>query len=133
MSVKTESIDEELPKKAKDSITRAAVRAKLLFDTFRWTWGTEGEPPSVAEIEKFYAELSKDSRTWQNENKEEGLTGSGRLWVIYDDNATEDGKGTWSFLVEVSSTREHEKEIIEDLNDPSRRLKVANAPALGGE
>ena len=116
----------EFPEHLQHAISLASMRAKLLFDTYHWTWLNDHTPPSVKLIEEVYTHLAESvlQQAIQVENEQTvncGNSMSGRLRVELVDEH-------WSFGVEVAGAwnfplEEHEKH--------KSALKVANADQLG--
>ena len=124
--------DMEISKAMKAAIQTAAMRAKLLFDTYHWTWGSEPQGdrvPSVLEIVNVYAEMVNEvwAEAMKVENGETVGTGNamqGRLTCEYADKQ-------WTFGVELATTIEgDDKEGSEDEENEDNGLlkrKLANA------
>lgn len=96
------------------SITLAAVRAKLLFDTYQWVWASPRVGvPTVREIEEMYLMLAQKAQ-------EEGVVKCGRLVVDYADDI-------WTFGVELADTSNDEP-----IDDSVRSVgSLANSIELG--
>ena len=124
--------DMELSKAVQEAIQSAAMKAKLLFDTYHWTWSfPEGSRvPTVKEIVGTYTMAVDD--VWQQAMKvENGVTVgkgnmmAGRLTCEFVDEE-------WSFGIMLSTSRDFEGEDVEREPDehgfPKRVL--ANARQL---
>jgi hypothetical protein len=117
----------EFPEHLQHAISLASMRAKLLFDTYGWTWADDlHHPPTVKRIEEIYTHLAENvlHQAMQVENGETvncGNSMSGRLQVeLVDDH--------WTFSVQVAGAWNFPLEEDEKAKPP---FKVANAEELG--
>lgn len=118
--------DMELSKSLMNTIQVAAIRAKLLFDTYQWKWD-EGVP-TTKEIVDDYVILAEE--VWKQVIKVEdgktvgyGLAKTGRLAAEYSDSH-------WEFSVELSSSFDGLDDEDNFVSSNLRR-KLANVDQLG--
>jgi hypothetical protein len=116
----------ELPENLQHAISLASMRAKLLFDTYHWTWTDPHNPPTVKQIEELYIRLTTDVLAMAME-VEDGKTVncgnmmSGRLRVELIDEH-------WSFGVEVAGAWNGGLNYVEKERET---INVVNVAELG--
>lgn len=107
------------------------MRAKLLFDTYNWTWMQPDKEaiPTIGEIEEEYIELAKHAYEYTEkfdedtgEKHEEGQSTCGRLTVTYVSER-------WEFGVELAIGYSDEDEVDESCS--TVEIKLANKSELG--
>lgn len=94
--------DMEISKAMKATIQTAAMRAKLLFDTYKWTWSDNDAPPTVKEIVETYLDMvnsvwEEAMRVEAGETVGKGSVMKGRLTCEYVDEQ-------WTFGIELATT-----------------------------
>jgi hypothetical protein len=94
--------DMEISKAMRAAIQTAAMRAKLLFDTYKWTWSDNNAPPTVKEIVETYLDMVNDvweesMRVEDGETVGNGSVMKGRLTCEYVDEQ-------WTFGIELTTT-----------------------------
>ena len=122
--------DMEFSNAMKAADQAAAVKAKLLFDTYHWTWLKSDAPPSVNEIVETYLDMA--DHVWRQaiqvvdgETVGSGNAMRGRLTCEFVDEV-------WSFGVLLSSTFTDEPivgEVERDENGLPKKT-LANAKQL---
>lgn len=96
----------ELSKKVLNTIDRASMRAKPLFDMCGWVWTPIGGIPSFVQIRDTYIRLAEDAKAQADDTDPElqeasryGNCSTGRLTVEYED-------GSWLFGIVVDDYTE---------------------------
>jgi hypothetical protein len=107
--------DMEITKTMRATIQAAAMKAKLLFDSYHWTWADNNVPPSVKEIVDVYLEMVDE--VWEQamavedgETVGKGNVMKGRLTCEYVDEQ-------WTFGIELASTIDGDEEESEEETD----------------
>lgn len=113
----------EIPKSVRSSIKLASMRAKLLFDTYNWTWGND-KVPTISEIEEQYIYLASTACDFKDgTNKQDpSVCATGRLVVEYLE-------GSWTFSLELAAGYDDEDGVL-DMSSPTTP-KLANTSELG--
>lgn len=111
------------------ALALASSRAKLLFDTYHWTWSDSVgvvSVPSVKEIEETYLRLASSIMSQKEGTNPEanpiGNANSGRLRVEYVDEV-------WTFSVDVGWATEDD--VLSDEDSQYKDLRIVNQEALG--
>lgn len=121
----------ELPKTVRSAVKLAAMRAKLVFDTYNWEWveADKAGVPSIKDIEEEYihlAQLAYECTLKINETTaeypKEGNAACGRLTVTFVDEH-------WEFGLELGVGYMEESEIAESC--AILDMKLANKSELG--
>lgn len=106
--------DMDISKDMQNAIQNAAMKAKLLFDTYHWTWG-ENSVPSVKEIVDTYTEMVNE--VWEQacavvggETYGKGNVMKGRLTCEFVDEE-------WSFGIMLATTFNDDREDDEEETD----------------
>ena len=120
----------EIPKHLYATIQLAAVRAKLIFDTYGWTWMLEKKPPTAKEIMETLISMVEDVLRQANEIVDGKPVGSGnamtgRLHVEFVDDQ-------WIFSVQIADTFGASNDDESRYEDPKvAELNLANLAEMG--